>query len=106
MNDVAKGPGRQDWSERVRKRALELWHEEGAPEGQFEQYRQKAEELLAIESNQEATLKPNPMHSPEQPGEAEPVEPAEALENQGELPGLADQGEESPAPPSRENEKK
>lgn len=30
-----------------------------------------------------------------------PVEPREAIENQGEFPGLADQGEESPNPRKR-----
>lgn len=33
--------------------------------------------------------------------EEEPVEPREAIDNQGEFPGLADQGEESPHPRQR-----
>lgn len=33
--------------------------------------------------------------------EEEPVEPREAIDNQGEFPGLADQGEESPHPRKR-----
>lgn len=69
--------------------------------GWSEEVRRRAEELLAIERNQAATLKSNPEQTGEQPGGAKPVEPPEALENQGEFPGLADQGEETPAPPHR-----
>ena len=94
-----QGAEEQDWPEEVRRRAEELRQEAGAPEDQIHRYLKRAEELLAIERNQEETLKPNPMHSREQPGDAEPVEPPEALENQGEFPGLADQGDESPQPP-------
>ena len=91
----------QNWPEEVRQRAEELRLEEGAPEEERERYLERAEELLAIERNQQETLKPNPVDSREQPGGAEPAEPPEALENQGEFPGLADQGEEGPEPPHR-----
>jgi len=98
MSSGDKGRGRA-WSEAVRERADALRRAEGAPESEMERYLEQAEELLAIEGGQQTTLKPNPQHSREQPAGAEPVEPPEALENQGDLPGLADQGEDSPQAP-------
>ena len=102
-SDRGSGTGREssEWSEEVRRRAEALRREEGGAEADMDRYLERAEELLAIERNQGGTLKPNPIHTGEQPGGAEPVEPPEALENQGEFPGLADQGEEGPVPPHR-----
>ncbi|HLW26992.1 MAG TPA: DUF2934 domain-containing protein [Kiloniellales bacterium] len=102
-SDRGSDKGREGggWSEEVRRRAEALRREEGDAEADLEPYLERAEELLAIERNQAATLKPNPEQTGEQTGGAETVEPPEALENQGEFPGLADQGEETPAPPHR-----
>jgi hypothetical protein len=88
-----------DLDERVRQRAHRIWVEEGCPEGRSEVHWQKARELVAIEDNQKATLKPAP--DPERPGR-EPVEPLVAVENAGEFPTLTDQGEERAAPARRE----
>lgn len=101
MSSSDRKPSGQDWPDEVRQRAEELRREAGAPAEELDRYLERAEELLAIERNQQETLKPNPLDSPEQPGGVEPAEPPEALENQGEFPGLADQGEESPEPPHR-----
>jgi hypothetical protein len=86
------------FDERVRQRAHRLWVEEGCPEGRSDIHWQKARELVAIEDNQKATLKPVP--DPEQPG-GEPVEPLAAVENAGEFPTLTDQGEERAVPTRR-----
>jgi len=87
-----------DFYERVRERAHRIWVEEGCPEGRSEIHWQKARELVAIEDNQKATLKPAP--DPERAGR-EPVEPLAAAENAGEFPTLTDQGEEQTAPERR-----
>jgi Protein of unknown function (DUF2934) len=87
-----------DLDERVRQRAHRLWVEEGCPEGRSDIHWQKARELVAIEDNHKATLKPAP--DPERPGR-EPVEPLAAVENAGEFPTLTDQGEERAAPTGR-----
>jgi hypothetical protein len=87
-----------DIDERVRQRAHRLWVEEGCPEGRSEVHWEKARELVAIEDNHKATLKPGP--DPERPGR-EPVEPLAAIENAGEFPTLTDQGEERAAPARR-----
>ena len=87
-----------DLDERVRQRAHRLWVEEGCPEGRSEVHWQKARELVAIEDNQKATLKPVP--DPERPGR-EPVEPLAAVENAGEFPTLTDQGEGQAVPARR-----
>lgn len=83
---------------RIRQRAHLLWVEEGRPEGREIEYRAKARELIAIEDNQASATRPRP-HRPQAhaPG-GEPVESVVAIENQGEFPGLADQGEQSTVP--------
>ena len=87
-----------DFHDRVRQRAYRLWMEEGCPEGRSDAHWDKARELVAIEENHKATLKPAP--DPEQPAR-EPVEPLVAVENAGEFPTLTDQGEEQAFPKPR-----
>lgn len=87
------------YQQRLRDRARRLWESEGRPAGREGEYLEKAREALAIEDNPEGATEPVEKSSDRvlrQGGE-----PPEALENQGEFPGLADQGEESPAPPRR-----
>ena len=88
-----------DHDKRVAERAEQIWHEKGSPAGGPEACRDEAEELVAIEENFEATLKPV---DPDAVGPyGEPVEPLEGVENEGEFPTLTDQGEEETVPHRR-----
>lgn len=78
-------------TERIRRRAHEIWEQEGRPSGREAAHWDMASEQIAIEDNQLLTTKP--VTEP-----AEPAEPLEAVENQGEFPTLTDQGEEETAP--------
>ena len=78
---------------RIREKAYHLWQAEGEPNGRADAHWTMAREMVAIEDSFETTLLPI--------GGGEPVEPAIALDNQGEFPGLADQGEETPHVPER-----
>lgn len=87
------------YQQRLRDRARSLWESEGRPPGREGDYLEKAREALAIEDNPLGATEPLEKSSDRvlhQGGE-----PPEALENQGEFPGLADQGEESPSVPKR-----
>jgi hypothetical protein len=89
-----------DYEERVKKRAYRLWQQEGCPEGRADVHWDEARELVAIEDNFDLTLKP--ISSPESIGPyGEPVEPIEAAENMGDVPTIADQGEEQTFPHRR-----
>jgi hypothetical protein len=83
---------------RIRERAYRLWLEEGRPEGRAEAHWDMATELVAIEENQQATLKPNPIHEYEDNPTTEQIEPLEVMKNIGEFPTLTDQGEEATFP--------
>lgn len=86
----------QDATEqRIREKAHRLWEAEGRPHGRAEWHWDQAKEMVAIEDSYQNALEPIPE------GSGEPVEPALAAENLGDLPDLADQGEQVPAP-SRE----
>ena len=87
--------------QRIRERAYRLWEEEGKPEGREADHWQRARQLVAIEDNPEATTLPNPAAAGRPAGPPEPIEPLEAVENQGEFPTLTDQGEETTAPHRR-----
>lgn len=78
-----------DTEERIRRRAFELWQEEGRPDGREAAHWDKARELVAIEDNQKAAAKTVSDLGPE----GEPVEEARLQENYGEFPTLTDQGE-------------
>src|SRR6056297_3181919 len=88
--------------DRIRERAYRIWVEEGRPEGRAEEQWEMARELVAIEESQDTALK-----SPyaDTGDVAEPAEPIEAIENQGEFPVLADQGEKRMAPKARKPRK-
>jgi hypothetical protein len=77
--------------ERIRARAHQLWLDEGKPEGRHERHWAEAAEIIALEDSPKAALKP----VTDEPY-GEPIEPPEALENQGEFPVLNDQGEKQP----------
>jgi hypothetical protein len=78
--------------DRIRRKAHELWEAEGRPEGREEFHWDEAREIIALQD-----VGGPPLVDLAETLE-EPVEPVEAFENQGEFPGLTDQGEEQPGP--------
>lgn len=87
--------------ERIRKRARQLWEQEGRPTGREDDFVDRATELVAIEDNQNLTTQPLPDQDALGPA-GEPIEPIEAVENAGEFPTTTDQDEQ--VIPSREVE--
>ncbi|HVJ32628.1 MAG TPA: DUF2934 domain-containing protein [Terriglobia bacterium] len=85
--------------EAIRRHAYELWEAAGRPIGRDEEFWEKGKELAAIEENQLMATKPTRENSEGPWGE--PVETGIAIENQGDFPGIADQGDEQPQPPAR-----
>lgn len=96
-----------DLEQRIRQKAYELWEEDGRPHGRDAEHWERARFLVGIESNPDAGQLPNPMIEDREKGYTTPppptpVEPIEALENQGEFPDrFADQGEKSAGPMRR-----
>ena len=88
-----------DYDEKVRARAYKIWEEEGHPDGRDEIHWEMARELVAIEDNYRATLKPVSPDGAEAPS-GEPIEDAEIAANAGEMPTVVDQGEQK-YPPKR-----
>ena len=89
-------------NERIRTRAYHLWEADGRSHGRDGEFWERARELIAIEDNPTAGQLPNPMQASPLPGPRQPVEPIEAVENQGEFPGrFTDQGERPQAPSRR-----
>jgi hypothetical protein len=79
--------------ERRRLRAYHWWEAAARPVGREAEFWERAGELIAIEDNPTAGQLPNPMQTNPRPGAAPPVEPIEAVENQGEFPNrFTDQG--------------
>lgn len=92
--------------QRIRARAYRIWEEEGRPEGREREHWDMASELEAQEHPPEDATEVNPVARGETRARRDrPVEPPQALENQGEFPGLADQGEESPQTPRTSGER-
>jgi hypothetical protein len=92
-----------DRDARIRAVAYRIWIEEGCPDGRAEAHWEMARDLVAFEENQGSATRPNPLAGDRQrTGGGEPVEPLEAVENQGEFPaGETDQGDRSTAPKRR-----
>jgi len=87
---------------RIRERAYYLWEEDGRPEGRDAEFWERARELIGMEENADAALRPNPM-TQAAPAE-KPIEEAQVQENYGELPSrFTDQGDrqQTPTLPSR-----
>ncbi|MBZ9936981.1 DUF2934 domain-containing protein [Mesorhizobium sp. BR1-1-16] len=78
-------------SDRIRRKAYELWEAEGRPEGRAQLHWDEAKEIIAVEDVGEPTM------SIEESARI-PVEPALAFENQADVPGLDDQGDSAPGP--------
>ena len=93
----------RDLDARIRERAYHIWQQEGCPPGRSQVHWDMARELVAIEENQSLATKPNPLvhDEPRDPTTGEPIEPLEAVTNQGEFPTLTDQGEEQSYPTPR-----
>lgn len=85
----------------IRERAHHIWEREGRPEGRAEEHWQMARSELAIQTAPHLATKPNPAAESEEVEHPEPVEPLEAVENQGSFPGLTDQDEEQQYPARR-----
>jgi len=79
-----------DVEQRIRERAFRIWLDEGCPHGRDKIHWDMASELVAIEDNQKLTLRPIDQNIGPT---GEPIEPASAAANTGELPTLTDQGE-------------
>jgi hypothetical protein len=94
-----------DLKERIQARAHQLWVNEGRPEGRAEAHWDMASELVAIEDNYNSTLLPISKARCIGPT-GEPVEPIEALRNQGDFPTLTDQGDRSAGPASHAPQRK
>lgn len=89
----------EDLEDRIRRRAHQIWEREGCPEGRHADHWTLAKEEIAIEDNYAGTLMPNPSKGPDDTAaRTAPVEPVLSMENQGEMPGVADQGEEFQIP--------
>jgi len=89
----------EDLDERIRQRAHQIWEREGRPDGRAQDHWKLASEEIAIEDNYRGTLMPNPAQGPDDTAiRTEPVEPVLSMANQGEMPGVADQGEEFQIP--------
>jgi len=86
----------EDYEQRVRQRAHEIWLREGQPDGRAEDHWNLAREEISEAEGLEDTLKPI---EPEGPM----AEPLLAVESLGDLPGrLSDQGERQDYPVRRE----
>ena len=74
--------------DRIAQKAHELWEADGRPHGRDQDHWDQAREMVAIEDSQADTLLPRDA------GADTPIEePAEALQNLGDMPNLTDQGE-------------
>ncbi len=88
--------------ERIRLRAYQLWEADGRPAGRDAEFWERARELNSIEDNPSAGQLPNPIQTNPKPGAAQPVEPIEAVENQGQFANrFTDQGDRPQAPRRR-----
>jgi len=74
--------------DRIANRARQMWEDAGCPDGGPDRFADRARELVAIEENPDAGRRdPDKAAKPA-------IEPLAAIENQGEFPGLTDQGED------------
>lgn len=87
-----------DDEDRIRRKAHELWEHEGRPDGRAASHWASAREIVALEDSYGSTL------TPVEDTLEETVEPEFMAENQADVPGLTDLGEDA-AGPSRELER-
>jgi uncharacterized protein YaeQ len=85
------------WEKRIAARAEHLWIDAGRPDGPRDRFMEQARELVAIEENPDAG-------QIDAEKAAEPViESLVAVENQGEVPGLTDQGDDQLFPEEQQS---
>jgi hypothetical protein len=87
----------QEFDARVAAKAQQMWEEAGRPDGGAGHFLDRARALLEIAENPSAgrvsladSLRPD-------------IEPLLAVENQGEMPGLTDQGEDQLFPEEQQS---
>jgi hypothetical protein len=83
----------EDIQKRIRKRAYQIWIDEGMPEGKAGEHRDLAKFAVSKEDAQATMLVPPQAPRPEQ---------AEIIRNLGEIPTLTDQDEGQAFPSRRE----
>ncbi len=76
--------------ERIRRKAHEIWEQEGRPSGRADIHWDMASELIAIQDNHDLTTVP----LAEVEKRAREGEPILAVENAGSFPTLTDQDEQ------------
>jgi hypothetical protein len=99
QQEAERDMDQDELDERIKQRARRIWEEEGRPHGRDKEHWDMAAELVAIEDNYQATLKPVERDADEPENAAASAEPPEAA-NTGELPTLTDTGEQV-YPPTR-----
>ncbi len=88
-----------EYQRAVTERAEHLWRKDGSPAGRLDEYRERADELLRMESAGRTGQLPNPETQPEF------LDEAKLQENLGEFPGargVDDQGDWRQTPMTRE----
>jgi hypothetical protein len=81
--------------ETIRERAYHIWEREGRPDGRADEHWYMARSELAIEfPPPDATAETPTASSQDINPHPEPVEPLEAVENQGAFPSLTDQDDD------------
>lgn len=89
----------------LNERAKALWKADGSPPGKIDDYVERARELIAIETNGDiARIPVSKLPDPKSQPFGQPVEPLEAVRNQGDFPTLTDQGEEQLFPEKAEDD--
>ncbi len=84
--------------ERIAKKAYEIWESEGRPHGRDQSHWDQAKEIVALHDSMGDTLLPRDT------GAFEPEEPSQSVENNGDIPGLTDQGRDDLVDIDREPE--
>lgn len=84
------------FDDRIRAKAQEMWHTAGRPDGGPEQFLEQARALLEIYENPTAgQIDPDKAARPR-------IDTLVEVENQGEFPGLTDQGDDQLFPDEQE----
>ncbi len=84
--------------ERIARKAFEIWESEGHPHGRDQAHWDQAKEIVALHDSMGDTLLPRDT------GAFEPEEPTQAVEANGDIPGLSDQGRDDLVDIDREPE--
>jgi hypothetical protein len=87
-----------DDQERIARKAYEIWESEGQPHGRDQSHWDQAKEIIALQDSMGDTLLPRSA------GSEEPEEPTQAVENNGDIPGIRDQGRDDLTDIDREPE--